>query len=115
MILLTIMQIRNVNYTLVFSLSSIFTIIFILGVFFNTIENNAVRLKINIQKTVFTFVPQGWAFFTRDPREAQIVLFKILSSIVRWNNSCTGLNKRVRNVPSAKILRDNPITFVYGK
>lgn len=100
------MQIRNINYTVVFCLCSIFTIIFILGVFFNTIENNAVRLKMNIQKTVFTFVPQGWAFFTRDPREAQIVLYKInnknkLIQIGQRHSSSTnlfGLNRRADKI-----------------
>lgn len=29
-----------------------------------------------ISKFIFSFTPQGWAFFTRDPKEAQFYLFK---------------------------------------
>lgn len=37
---------------------------------YNTIEN-----KFHMSKIIFAPLPQGWAFFTRNPREAQLQLF----------------------------------------
>lgn len=44
-------------------------------VLFSSLPFNPSRTKIDFQKSVFTFLPQGWAFFTRSPREAQVVLY----------------------------------------
>jgi len=71
-----IKMIKEKSYIIVFMLCSIFTFLFIAGVFLYTVENNPIKLNVNLENKIFTFVPQGWAFFTRNPREAQIVLYK---------------------------------------
>ena len=68
--------IKEKSYLIIFILCSIFSFLFIAGVFIYTVENNPIKLNINLENKIFTFVPQGWAFFTRNPREAQIVIYK---------------------------------------
>ncbi len=67
---------KGKSYFITFAICSIFTFAFISGVFFYTVRENPVKLNINLENKLFTFVPQGWAFFTRNPREAQIVIYK---------------------------------------
>lgn len=64
------------SYFLTFAICSIFTFVFISGVFLYTVQENPIKLNINLENKLFTFVPQGWAFFTRNPREAQIVIYQ---------------------------------------
>ncbi len=42
----------------------------------DSVEYNSFNIGVETDKKVFTFIPQGWAFFTRNPREAQVQLFK---------------------------------------
>ena len=37
---------------------------------------NSVDLSVNPKRKLFSFLPQGWAFFTRSPRETQVYLLK---------------------------------------
>lgn len=78
--LLSIMQrsklLNGKSYYLTFAVCSIFTFVFIAGVFLYTVHENPIKLNINLENKLFTFVPQGWAFFTRNPREAQIVIYQ---------------------------------------
>lgn len=49
----------------------------LLSVLFSSLPFNPTRSALDLQKTVFTFLPQGWAFFTRSPREAQVILYEV--------------------------------------
>lgn len=69
--------IKQKKYIIVFSICSLTSFIFIFGVFLYSIEVNPIKLNVNLNNKIFTFVPQGWAFFTRNPREAQIILYKV--------------------------------------
>lgn len=40
------------------------------------LDFNGVNMSLKVDKRVFCFFPQGWAFFTRSPREAQVYLLK---------------------------------------
>lgn len=51
--------------------------ILITGIFYVSVSENPVRLKNHFNFKMFSFIPQGWAFFTRNPREAQIILYEI--------------------------------------
>jgi len=70
------MKMKNSIYLIFFISCSLITLLFVIGMFFNTIKVNPIKLKMDLDNKVFTFVPQGWAFFTRDPREAQITIYK---------------------------------------
>ena len=62
-------------------LTAVFTITFLLsmitGIFYVSVSENPVRLKNHFNFKMFSFIPQGWAFFTRSPREAQIILYEM--------------------------------------
>lgn len=68
---------KNNNYIiyLVTSLSVSFWLI--INVFLVTVKGNPIEITNEVNSRVFNFIPQGWAFFTRDPREAQITIYKI--------------------------------------
>jgi antimicrobial peptide system SdpA family protein len=68
--------IKKYSYILTFSFCFSFCLFFVSGLFFYTMPDNPVKLNVNLDNNLFTFVPQGWAFFTRNPREAQIVIYK---------------------------------------
>lgn len=38
---------------------------------------NTMSSKLEAKQAIFTIIPQGWAFFTRNPREGQTLLYKI--------------------------------------
>lgn len=43
--------------------------------------------------TLFNFVPQGWGFFTRDPREDELILFEIKNnSIERFTKTNSAIS-----------------------
>lgn len=46
-------------------------------VFYNNIPFNPVSYKFNAIKQAFSVLPQGWAFFTRSPRESQVIVYQI--------------------------------------
>lgn len=60
-------------------LSSILFFVFslIITIFLSNIAFNPIRYKFPNQKNILSFIPQGWAFFTRSPREAQILVYHI--------------------------------------
>lgn len=102
------MIINNNKFTIVFIICFLISSLFLMGMFFNTLKVNPVKLKINLDNKVFTFVPQGWAFFTRNPREAQIILYKVdefnnLKEIKQRHSSYRnifGLNRRASKIMS---------------
>ena len=49
----------------------------IVNIFLITIKGNPIEITNAVDSRVFNLIPQGWAFFTRDPREAQITIYKI--------------------------------------
>ena len=53
----------------------------------SSVEHNPVKVFHNYKREVFSLVPQGWAFFTRSPREAQISVYQIAT-----DGSLTPLN-----------------------
>ncbi|MBK7869504.1 MAG: SdpA family antimicrobial peptide system protein [Saprospiraceae bacterium] len=65
------------KYTFLFFVLMFGSIISFTLVLFTVSPFNPFKAKINLEKQVFTFVPQGWAFFTRNPREAQAQLYKL--------------------------------------
>ena len=69
-------MLENNKYTIVYLLSIFVTVIFISGLFFNSVTDNPIKLKLNLDNKIYTFVPQGWAFFTRSPTEAQITIYE---------------------------------------
>ncbi len=92
---------KNYKYSLFFliGLSCIGGILF--TVFFSSIQFNPIQSKYNKKKLVVSLTPQGWAFFTRNPREAQTLIYEVKddklvllkhkhSSIYNW----IGLDRR---------------------
>lgn len=69
-------KIKKNIFSIIFFLYLIPTGILLLLMFFYFVEVNPVKFNNNIENRFFSFVPQGWAFFTRSPREAQIILYK---------------------------------------
>ncbi len=64
-----------------YTIKTIFTISLLLMIFiivyFSSIPSTIIKYKFkNITISQF-FVPQGWAFFTRKPIEAQYILYKV--------------------------------------
>lgn len=74
------------SYSITFLLSLIWMGGFITVVFFSSIQFNPIQKQINSKKIVYTLVPQGWAFFTRSPREAQILIYRNEKGIFKKEN-----------------------------
>lgn len=55
----------------------IITSSFVLLIFFNNIPFNPVSYKFKQIKQAFSIMPQGWAFFTRSPRESQVLVYNV--------------------------------------
>lgn len=79
--MLLIHRIKKNIYSIIFLLYSTSVGILIFLMLFYFIEVNPVKFNNNIESRFFSFVPQGWAFFTRNPREAQIILYKKIIKI----------------------------------
>jgi antimicrobial peptide system SdpA family protein len=79
---------------------------------------NSLRTTLGIAPQIHAFVPQGWAFFTRDPREARLATYRqsgrawvdATSSPVARPRNLFGLNREVRAQPVelASLLRQAP-------
>jgi antimicrobial peptide system SdpA family protein len=67
---------RNI-YSIFFIISLVVSIWTILSILIVTLKNNPIEIASDMDYQVFKFVPQGWAFFTRNPREAQIIIYQI--------------------------------------
>lgn len=55
----------------------VFYFFVIFCVFVSSVPLNPISIKYQKIKEFSSLVPQGWAFFTRSPREAQILVYKI--------------------------------------
>lgn len=66
-------------YLFVFSLSSAITSFLVFALFYFFSGSNPLNIAGKIDSSIFRFVPQGWAFFTRNPREAQVILYEVSS------------------------------------
>ncbi|MGO4875593.1 SdpA family antimicrobial peptide system protein [Pedobacter psychrotolerans] len=74
----------------------------ILTVFFSSLPSNPMNLALKRPKAFLALVPEGWAFFTRSPREAQILIYACqgnkLTLLEHRHSSyrnLLGLNRRV--------------------
>ena len=73
--LLFILTMRN--KTIFISICFSFSIIFISYILLLNVKENPISLIYRIENDkIFTFIPQGWAFFTKSPREFQLTIFK---------------------------------------
>ena len=54
-----------------------FVLSLLLLIFYNNIPFNPIAYKFNSVKQAFSIMPQGWAFFTRSPRESQVLVYNI--------------------------------------
>lgn len=96
------------KFIIVFTICFLISGLFLIGLFFNTLKDNPLKLKFSIDNEIFTFVPQGWAFFTRNPREAQIIIYKVneLNNLEEINQrhssylNIVGLNRRASKIMS---------------
>lgn len=68
---------KNGNYIIYLVSSLVISFWLIINAFFTTVKGNPIEITNEVDSRVFKFIPQGWAFFTRNPREAQIVIYKI--------------------------------------
>lgn len=89
------------SYSFVFLLGLMWMGVFIITVFFTSIQFNPIQNKLDSKRIVYSVVPQGWAFFTRSPREAQVLLYEIKDNkLIKLNhlhssiNNLIGLNRR---------------------
>ncbi|HMO38475.1 MAG TPA: SdpA family antimicrobial peptide system protein [Saprospiraceae bacterium] len=64
------------KYTLLFITLAITGLSIAMIILFSISSFNPVRAKKDFNRQVYTFMPQGWAFFTRNPREAQVQLYQ---------------------------------------
>jgi antimicrobial peptide system SdpA family protein len=53
------------------------TLSFLISIFSATIPFNTIGINFKMDKRLMSLFPQGWAFFTKSPREAQIKLYKL--------------------------------------
>lgn len=66
------------NYYIIYLVTSLVVSTWlVVNVFLVTVKGNPIEITNEVESRVFNFIPQGWAFFTRDPREAQITIYKI--------------------------------------
>jgi|GEM_PF-636476 len=70
-------SILTFRYTLLSAFLFLSALIGISVVFVSSIPFNPIQHKLDFVKEVYTYTPQGWAFFTRDAREEQIYIYKI--------------------------------------
>lgn len=69
--------IKRNSYLIIFFISLVISSWLIVNIFLITVKGNPLEITNEVNTKVFNIVPQGWAFFTRDPREAQITIYKI--------------------------------------
>lgn len=65
------------RFTIVLIISLLSLCALVLLIFFSSIGFNPIQSEVSHQKLINTFVPQGWAFFTRSSREAQVLLYTV--------------------------------------
>lgn len=69
----------NYRFCLVFFVSCISSLVLVIFTFLFFSGNNPLEINGKVDYQALRLVPQGWAFFTRSPREAQILLYEITS------------------------------------
>lgn len=83
------------------------------------IASPAINVKLNIRRSVASSFPQGWGFFTRNPLDPKLVVYRLegnqLKEISFLNNSSKniwGLSKvsRVVSTEAGKIVKSLPKT-----
>jgi len=70
-------SILTFRYTLLSAFLCLFALVGISIIFVSSIPFNPIQHKLDFVKQVYTYTPQGWAFFTRDAREDQVYIYKI--------------------------------------
>lgn len=73
---------KELKYTMSYILALCVSMLLIINVYFASMVESPISLTNNVNDNFSTFIPQGWAFFTRDPREAQILIYKIEKGII---------------------------------
>jgi antimicrobial peptide system SdpA family protein len=115
--------IKNYKYRLVMLSLILFSVALFLSLLFASTTFNPIQNKLKFIKTIFTITPQGWAFFTRDAREEQIYIYKIVDKkLCKLNqkhssfDSFLGLSRQVAKLSleiesvSGKIIKDKVAT-----
>ena len=77
------------KYTIVAFSYAFGLLVLVSSIFYATMPTNPVSIKSNYLEKAITLIPQGWAFFTRDPREAQVLIYEIGK-----NNALTNLEQK---------------------
>lgn len=86
------------RYSLTFFSILFIFLLMVLIILINTINYNALSDRLNFRKAVFTFSPQGWAFFTRNARESQVILYTLNE------NRIVDVNKRHSDISNLLVL-----------
>ena len=104
---------RNTVFLLVIGFVYFLSIIYIV---LASIPYNPLRLSNNEKKTVLILAPQGWSFFTKNPREEEILLYKkVKNTWVKWDKSlsdpafCFGASRVGKKIISEKFQIANQI------
>jgi len=89
------------RYFIAFSLLSVTVGFLLLVLFANSITYNPIRYNFPYLKESFSTLPQGWAFFTRSSREAQIIIYEYKDGVLEEMNhkhssfsNAFGLNRK---------------------
>lgn len=80
------------RYTFLTIILSFAVLILFFIVLISSIPFNPIQYKVNYIEQVFTYAPQGWAFFTRDAREEQVYIYRI------ENNKLKKINQKHANI-----------------
>lgn len=95
------------KYIITFSTLSIVIGFLLLVLFANSITYNPIKYNFPYMKESFSTLPQGWAFFTRSPREGQVMLYKLEDGQITEMNhrhsspgNAFGLNRKVSHMMS---------------
>lgn len=104
------------------SLWSLFLFLFIV-IFNNVIIFNPISNDLKSKEIVFRFIPQGWAFFTKSPREEEIVIYDIIEGEIVENSKYKhssyknffGLKRNVTKTQTELLLVLNKIDDKYFK
>lgn len=65
------------RYLIAFTLFVFVLVVGIAQVLFISLPFNPIKAKVPTERLISSTVPQGWAFFTRNAREAQVKLYSI--------------------------------------
>jgi antimicrobial peptide system SdpA family protein len=105
---------KEKKYTATFILSLFISFSLLSSVYLVSMKENPITLTSNFDNQIFTFLPQGWAFFTRNPREAQISIYEIkngkLYDINQKHSSASNIFGLKRN--ASKILSELQIAIL---